>query len=113
MKALIVDDNPINNLILKEILLELNIDVVSTLTICNAVSIFNSEHFDLVITDLTLPNESGYDLAMHVYSNSLGKVPVFSSSVDSVENNYLDFFQVAFSNRSVVRKSLSYLEAAI
>ena len=96
MKALIVDDSPINNLILKDILLELNIDVVSALSICNAISIFNSEHFDLVITDLTLPNESGYDLAMHVYSNSLGKVPVFSSSVDSVENRYLDIFSGSF-----------------
>ena len=92
MKALIVDDNPINNLILEDILLQLNIDVVASSSIWHAITTYNSGVFDLVITDLVLPDEDGYDLAMHVYSNSRGKVPILSSSINRVEAEFSNIF---------------------
>ncbi len=92
MKALIVDDNPINNLILEDILLQLDIDVVASSSIWHAIATYNSDDFDLVITDLVLPDEDGYDLAMHVHSNSEGKVPILSSSINQVEADFSGIF---------------------
>ncbi|NOI23441.1 response regulator [Vibrio mediterranei] len=92
IRALIVDDNPINNLILEDILSDLGIDVVVESSVVSAISTFNNSSFNIVITDIVLPSESGYDLAMHVQSNSNGKIPIISSSIEPIENRYEELF---------------------
>ncbi|MFC5077339.1 Sensor protein TorS [Vibrio thalassae] len=92
IKALIVDDNPINNLILKDILSELGITVIAESSVVAAIVKYNSTPFNIVITDIVLPNETGYDLAMHVHANSNGMIPIISSSIEPIESQYKHLF---------------------
>ncbi|HSG99654.1 MAG TPA: sigma-54 dependent transcriptional regulator [candidate division Zixibacteria bacterium] len=58
-KILLVDDEPRVTLILEGELLDAGYDVTATNTSAEAIELLNRERFDLLITDLSMPGQSG------------------------------------------------------
>nr|WP_187671336.1 ATP-binding protein [Pseudomonas carbonaria] len=63
MRVLIVEDNPINQLILCDQLKELGCSVKLASDGLEALAIWRSNAFDVVLTDLNMPRMNGYELA--------------------------------------------------
>ncbi len=85
MKALIMDDNKIDLLVLSSTLMKLGFDCVATDSILNGLTILNSNEVDLIILDLSFPEYvSGMDfLKMRLETPKIFKIPVFIISASS------------------------------
>jgi len=59
-KILVVEDNKINQLVVAKMLRKLNIEVVTADDGLEALKIFDSEKFDLVLMDIQMPKMDGY-----------------------------------------------------
>lgn len=71
LRILYVEDNPLVRDITCEMLSESSRQVVAVASAEEALSIFEPNAFDVVITDISLPAMSGLDLTRHI----LGRVP--------------------------------------
>lgn len=65
MKILIVDDEKLKRLTLRDDLLEANYDVVSVDSPLTGLQLLQNEVFDVLITDLRMPGMSGVELLKH------------------------------------------------
>ncbi len=86
LRVLVVEDNPINMLYMKKILKKGNLDVHEAMNVRSAKDILSKEPIDLVITDIHLPDSSGWDLLRHIRStDTIDHIKVYSStaSLDS------------------------------
>jgi DNA-binding response OmpR family regulator len=75
-KVLLVEDNPGDARLMKEMLLEVgatNIDLETVETLKDGIDLLADEDFDLVLLDLTLPDSSGFDtfLTMNEHAPSV------------------------------------------
>lgn len=69
-KILIVDDDAAFLKMLQwRIKTEFNFDVVTASRPLEALSMLNSESFDLIVSDIKMPRMSGYELCREVLSN--------------------------------------------
>src|SRR5687768_2527121 len=68
-RILLVDDEPSVIDALQLILVDLGHRVVSAKTVGEATALLKSSHYDLVFTDLRLPDASGIDLLDHIKSD--------------------------------------------
>jgi CheY-like chemotaxis protein len=66
LRILYVEDNPLVRDITCEMLSESSRQVVAVASAEEALSIFEPNAFDVVITDISLPAMSGLDLARHI-----------------------------------------------
>jgi CheY-like chemotaxis protein len=79
--VLIVDDHPVNRLLLKQQLEFLGLRVVAAEDGVKALSLWGEGHFDLVITDCHMQDMDGYELARNIRENekvSGKRVPVIA-----------------------------------
>lgn len=75
-RILLVDDDPVNLKILRE-MLETAYEVHTVTNGAEALDIVNEQDFDLVISDVMMPNLSGYELTRKIRSLfSLSELPV-------------------------------------
>jgi signal transduction histidine kinase/DNA-binding response OmpR family regulator len=74
-KVLVVEDNDLNRAMFGEYLTEMGHDAVLAANGKEMLPILEREHFDLVITDLSMPGISGLQVAWHVKKRS-SKMPV-------------------------------------
>jgi len=63
LRVLVVEDNVINQLILRDQLEELGCNVVLAGDGVEALSLWHAAEFDLVLTDVNMPRMNGYELA--------------------------------------------------
>jgi CheY-like chemotaxis protein len=63
MRVLVVDDHPVNRLLLTEILTHLGCAVVTAEDGDRALGAFSPDHFDLICLDRHMPGLSGDDVA--------------------------------------------------
>lgn len=69
ISVLIVDDHPINRALLKKQLLLLGLQVTTTEDGISALSLWENEHFDLIISDCHMPDMDGYELVRRIRTN--------------------------------------------
>ena len=83
-KVLIIDDNPMNTEILKEILDQINQSSVVVHNGKHALDIVEKEKFDLILLDVMMPEMSGFDVIKQLKSKTSTKdIPViFVSALD-------------------------------
>src|SRR5690606_13674694 len=65
-KLLLVDDDPLNLRVLANILSTENYDIQAVTSGKEALAKLENENFDLIITDIMMPNMSGYELAIRI-----------------------------------------------
>ncbi|SMF25158.1 response regulator [Pseudobacteriovorax antillogorgiicola] len=86
LRVLYVDDDPCQLEVAKE-LLTLHFDVEVAFCTRKAMEILDDDHFDLLITDIEMPQESGFTFAKKVRGRhpELGMIAVSGGDQDSVE----------------------------
>lgn len=91
LRILIVDDNPINLLYIKQLLKKSNAKVYEAPDGEQAIKTLSENTIDAIITDIHLPDLSGWDLLKHVRTQKeLQHIPIFSTtaSIDQPEFIY-------------------------
>jgi CheY-like chemotaxis protein len=73
LKLLVVDDDPTNLALMKELLQQLKAEVTAIGESPLAAQIIEREKFDGILLDLTMPILSGYDLAKQVRESSCNR----------------------------------------
>jgi len=96
--ALVVDDEPDIRELLELTLGRMNIDTRSAANLHQARALLETEHFDVCLTDMRLPDGNGIDLVRHIQQQSLN-VPVavitaygnVDSAVEALKAGAFDF----------------------
>ena len=82
LSILIVDDHPINRMLLKQQLEMLGLRVEAAADGVIAYAMWQSSHFDLIITDCHMPQMSGYELARSIrdleQQAGVGRIPIIA-----------------------------------
>lgn len=65
-RVLVVDDHPINRILLKQQIEQLGMSVQLAESGSPALTLWQTEHFDLVITDCHMPEMDGYELSRRI-----------------------------------------------
>ncbi len=80
VKLLIVDDHPVNRLLLKQQLGLLGLQVEAAADGVQALALWREGNFDLVITDCHMPEMDGYTLTAHIRASESGSrhVPIIA-----------------------------------
>ncbi|MFJ4542405.1 response regulator [Pseudomonas sp. NPDC088885] len=68
LKILVAEDNQVNQSILKDQLQTLGCEVALASDGTQALTLWRGEHFDVVLTDINMPNMNGYELARQLRS---------------------------------------------
>lgn len=92
-KILIVDDEEMM-LMLAERILSRKYEVVKAHNGFEAIELFDSEHPDLVLSDLMMPEMGGYEMHKHLQERSAEPVPIIFMSADEGEENEIRGFEV-------------------
>jgi CheY-like chemotaxis protein len=97
-KVLIVDDNCTNVSILKKQLEQWKLETKEALSGKEALAILQKENFDLIISDMQMPEMDGVEFARQVKASS-PKVPIvlLSSMGDECRSKYPDLFNAVLS----------------
>lgn len=92
-RVLVVDDDPINRTILQQILSLDEYDVVTCTSGKEALDLLNYKRWDLVITDVMMPNMSGYELTKRIREHfSISELPILLLTARSQwEDQYTGF----------------------
>lgn len=88
---LIIDDDDAVRLLLEDALTENGFDVVSAPSGVEGVEIAQTEHVDVVITDILMPDKDGLETLMELKKSCPHiKVLVISGSGEFLENSFLE-----------------------
>lgn len=66
VSALVVDDHPVNRKLLKQQLMQLGLHTVDAASGIAALSLWQTGHFDIMITDCHMPEMDGYELTRSI-----------------------------------------------
>lgn len=93
LKVMIVDDNPFNCDLLKEMLKSLELNIYIYLKPKEAVKAVEHEKFDLFLLDIMMPEMSGYELAQIIQKSKINNdTPIiFISALSDPENKIKGF----------------------
>lgn len=85
-KVLIVDDSPVTLLIMsKSLTKKENIEVTILESAVEAVSLLKTEHFDMIISDIQMPDINGFEFMFWIKKNNIKSKLVIMTSHDSYE----------------------------
>lgn len=92
-KILVVDDEEMM-LMLSERILSQKYEVVTAQDGFEAIELFESEHPDLILSDLMMPEMSGYEMQSLLQEKTSEPVPIIFMSADEGEENEIRGFEV-------------------
>lgn len=72
-KVMIVDDNPLNVELLEEVLEDFNFKIFSFTKPKEALKLAMTEHLDLILVDIMMPEMSGFDLIEQIKASEFNK----------------------------------------
>lgn len=93
---LIIDDDEVNRLILQEIAKNIGLQVTATGDAQNVVEQLKAQRYNAVITDIQMPEISGYDV-VQLIENAGYNIPVFASTANDMIDNPEHFSNLGFS----------------
>ncbi|MEN5070156.1 ATP-binding protein [Stenotrophomonas sp. TWI1183] len=82
LSVLVAEDNPINQMILREQLERLGCHAVVASDGAEAFDYWTRRHFDVVITDLNMPHVDGYALAERLHGHGI-TAPIFGATANA------------------------------
>ena len=98
IEILAVDDDPRINRILSRLLLDEGFTVQTQSNVAAAISAMKVSHFSLLILDVMMPGETGFELAKRLRSGELGPhyatVPIVFLTAEKDEASYEVSFDV-------------------
>ncbi len=93
-KALVIDDEKMILDMIKMVLLKLNFDVKTANGGASGIKKFDTENFDLVITDICMPIVDGKAVIRHIRRSENSHTPVIGISGTPWNLKELDFDEV-------------------
>lgn len=110
-KILIVDDMTVS-LLMTENILASRYEVVTASSGSEAIEVYNREHPDMVLSDLRMPNMSGYELQLTLQEQHHEKIPFMFMTADQAEevesqgfdNGAMDFIRKPFRADVLLRR---------
>ncbi|HLQ97646.1 MAG TPA: ATP-binding protein, partial [Candidatus Dormibacteraeota bacterium] len=94
VKILVVDDDPVNLRVLVNIL-DINYDVTTATSGANALELLDSRTWDLVISDVMMPNMSGYELTRIIRKQfTISELPILLLTARNQGEDIYTGFQV-------------------
>jgi CheY-like chemotaxis protein len=86
--VLVVEDNPINQLVLKSMLKKLNLDVVIAADGVIALEILENNSFDIVLMDMHMPNLDGLSTTKIIRERAhWKKLPIIAITANVMEDD--------------------------
>ncbi|TLT07739.1 response regulator transcription factor [Aliarcobacter thereius] len=86
MKILLLEDDLILNEILEEHLKKQNYEVTTTFFANEAIEYLYSESFDLLILDVNVPDQNGFDLLKELRDKNISTPAIFITSLNMIED---------------------------
>lgn len=83
LRLLVAEDNLINQLILRDQLLELGCTVILARDGHDALALWEEDEFDVVLTDVNMPRLNGYQLAEHLRAQGC-QVPIIGATANAM-----------------------------
>lgn len=83
LRVLVVEDNVINQLILRDQLQELGCEVVLACDGLEALALWHAAEFDLVLTDVNMPRMNGYELASQLRQRD-ATLPIIGATANAM-----------------------------
>lgn len=77
-KVLVVEDNNINQLVVKYTLLKLGIEIEIAVDGNEAIQKITSNNYDLILMDIQLPEMSGYDVTRYIRNQMNNQIPIIA-----------------------------------
>lgn len=112
MKILVCDDD---DAVVSMIRFKLTRDKLGDITVANngrdAKDILRDNHFDLVITDIHMPYNSGIEITQYIREDLKRSTPIIILSAEGLENTVLQAFEVGATD--FVSKPFSPAELSI
>ncbi|OGQ96392.1 MAG: hypothetical protein A2521_09245 [Deltaproteobacteria bacterium RIFOXYD12_FULL_57_12] len=90
---LVVDDDETVQLVVTEMLSMLGYTIVTAGDAREALNVFGSRHFDLMITDLTMPGQTGWELAHEIIKINPDIKIIFMSGYVEIDQARAELFQ--------------------
>lgn len=115
-RVLIVEDNPLNQLVIKHILSSWKAEYEVAANGQEALNLLTAEDFDIVLMDLQMPEMSGYEATQHIRSkNTIVRnplIPIIAITADAfaetrrrvLENGMNDFISKPFEKDELYTK---------
>jgi len=85
LRVLVVEDNPINQLILRDQLHEIGCTVELASDGLEALELWQEENFDLVLTDVNMPRMNGYELAVQLRAMNMTQ-PIIGATANALSD---------------------------
>ncbi|QAV21887.1 two-component system sensor histidine kinase RcsC [Proteus hauseri] len=83
LRVLIVDDHPINRLLLTDQLKKIGFDTATAEDGCDALEFIAKNSIDIILTDVNMPNMNGYQLATHVRQMG-SSIPIIGVTANAI-----------------------------
>jgi CheY-like chemotaxis protein len=77
-KVLVVEDNNINQLVVKYTLQKLGISIDIAVDGIEAIEKINTNNYDLILMDIQLPEMSGYDVTSYIRNQMKNSIPIIA-----------------------------------
>lgn len=81
-KVLIAEDNPINQKLIRVLLMQMGYEAVIADNGVEALEKFRNDRFDLVLMDIHMPEMDGIECARHIIELNTENVPVIALTAD-------------------------------
>lgn len=114
--ALLVEDNQINLLIAQRMLENLRVNVEIARDGLEAVSLFQSKRFDIVLMDCQMPNMDGYEATVNIRrleAERGGRTPIVAVSASALHDERVRCFDVGMDDHVSKPLTLNMLRTVI
>lgn len=112
---LLAEDNPVNILIIKQILSKYGIVTRVAVNGEEATELFQVDKYDLVLMDLQMPLKNGYEALEYIreFDNTIPVIALTASSLSEIEkrfneSTFNDFLEKPFKEDDIISK-IEYL----
>ena len=116
INVLLIEDNKINQLVTQKALMKLNCNIEIVETGSEALNLITKDAFDLIVTDINLPDISGFEITKKI-RNSKIKTPVFAVTaysydeikLQAIESGIDEIFVKPFKSEELSAKIREYI----
>jgi len=113
MKILAADDQRLIQLAIKNVLNELDVELIIAEDGYNAIRLFDQHAPDLCILDLQMPNLNGFDVIKHIREKKESKTPIIVMSGSSDQQTKLNAFDAGVDDYIVKPVGLQELKVRV
>ncbi|MBE0364682.1 hypothetical protein PULV_a2427 [Pseudoalteromonas ulvae UL12] len=97
IRILVAEDNPINQIVIQEMLRTLNIEAVLTKDGQEAIDTLQQQHFDLILMDCQMPALDGYEATKQIRTlPEFQHIPIIALTADAMPEDKAHALDVGF-----------------